>query len=208
MGMKPRRRRLLSPTFTDALEYAAELHADQQRKGPPGIPYVGHLLGVASLVLEHGGTETQAVAALLHDALEDRPHDGRTEREIARRFGPDVLRIARACTDSVGGDDPRDASTWRLRKETYIAHLADTPTDALLVSLADKLHNARKILADLREIGEALWSRFKGGKDGTLWYYREVARAFRASPLDSVLVGELERTVGAMERVTGSTERP
>ena len=195
-------RRLLSPTFTQALEYAAELHADQKRKGSAPIPYVGHLLGVASLVLEHGGTETEAIAALLHDALEDRPHDGRTEREIADRFGPEVLRIVQACTDSVGPDDPRDASTWHARKRQYVAHVAVMADDAALVSLADKLHNARKILLDLREVGDSVWGRFKATKDETLWYYRELATAFRARLPGHVLAEELERTVEEMQRVS------
>lgn len=199
MEMNLPERRLLSPTFTDALEYAAELHTDQERKGPPGIPYVGHLLGVASLVLEHGGTETQAIAALLHDALEDRPRDGRTEREIIERFGPEVLRIVEACTDSVDPDDPRDASTWHARKQRYVDHVAQMPDDAALVSLADKLHNARKIVLDLREEGESVWGRFKATKDDTLWYYRSLATAFRARLSDHVLAEELESTVREME---------
>ena len=195
-------RRLLSPTFTKALEYAAELHADQKRKGTAPIPYVGHLLGVASLVLEHGGTETEAIAALLHDALEDRPHDGRTEREIADRFGPEVLRIVQACTDSVGPDDPRDASTWHARKRQYVAHVAVMADDAALVSLADKLHNARKILLDLREVGDSVWGRFKATKDDTLWYYEKLAEAFQNRLPGHVLAEELERTVEEMQRVS------
>jgi (p)ppGpp synthase/HD superfamily hydrolase len=191
-------RRLLSRTFTAALEYAAELHADQQRKGTAPIPYVGHLLGVASLVLEHGGTETQAIAALLHDALEDRPHDGRTEREIAERFGPEVLRIVQACTDSTGPDDPRDASTWHARKQQYVAHIAHMDADAALVSLADKLHNARKIALDLRTDGESVWGWFKASKQDTRGYYDALAKAFRARLPGHVLAEELERTVREM----------
>jgi (p)ppGpp synthase/HD superfamily hydrolase len=198
--MKSRSRRLLSPAFTAALGYAAELHADQPRKGPVAIPYVGHLLGVASLVLEHGGSETQAIAALLHDALEDRPRNGRTAREITEQFGPHVLRIVAACTDSVGANDPRDASTWRARKQRYVAHIAHMADDAALVSLADKLHNARKIALDLREQGESVWDRFTATKDDTLWYYRSVAGAFRLRLPDHVLTGELERTVREMHR--------
>ena len=191
-------RRLLSPAFTAALEYAAELHADQQRKGTAPIPYVGHLLGVASLVLEHGGTETQAIAALLHDALEDRPHDGRTEREIAERFGPEVLRIVQACTDSIDPDDPRDASTWHARKQQYVAHIAHMDAEAALVSLADKLHNARKIVLDLRTDGERVWGWFKASKQDTRWYYDALAKAFRARLPGHVLAEELERTVREM----------
>jgi (p)ppGpp synthase/HD superfamily hydrolase len=197
MGTKPRCR-LLSRRFTEALAYAAELHVDQRRKGPGGIPYIGHLLGVASLVLEHGGTETQAIAALLHDAIEDRPREGRTEREIANRFGPDVLRIVQACTDSVDPNDPRDASTWKARKQQYVAHIKHMDDDAALVSLADKLHNARKIVLDLREAGERVWNRFTATKNQTLWYYRALAAAFRSRLPVHVLALELERTVDEM----------
>ena len=201
MGTKARSHRVLSPVFTEALEYAAELHVDQQRKGPGRIPYIGHLLGVASLVLEHGGSETQAIAALLHDAIEDRPRDGRTEREIADRFGPDVLRIVQACTDSVDPDDPRDASTWHARKQQYVTHIKHMDDDAALVSLADKLHNARKIVLDLREEGESVWNRFKATKDQTLWYYRALAAAFRSRLPGHVLAEEFERTVDEMHAV-------
>jgi GTP pyrophosphokinase len=203
MGTTPRRRRLLSPRFTEALTYAAELHADQQRKGPDRLPYIGHLLGVASLVLEHGGVETQAIAALLHDAIEDRPHDGRTEREIAERFGPEVLAIVQALTDSTDPDDPRDASTWHTRKQQYVAHVATMSDDAVLVSLADKLHNARKIVLDLREQGASVWGRFKATKDDTLWYYRELVTAFRSRLPGHVLAEELERTVAEMHESGG-----
>jgi (p)ppGpp synthase/HD superfamily hydrolase len=204
MGLKARSRRFLSPVFTDALGYAAELHADQERKGPGRIPYIGHLLGVASLVLEHGGGETEAIAALLHDALEDRPRGGRTEREIRERFGPRVLRIVEACTDSLDPDDPRDASTWKARKERYVAHIAELRDDAALVSLADKLHNARTIVLDLREHGEPVWDRFSATKGGTLWYYRELAGAFRSRLPGSVLAEELERTVREMRALAAS----
>jgi (p)ppGpp synthase/HD superfamily hydrolase len=197
MGTKPRCR-LLSRRFTEALAYAAELHVDQRRKGPGGIPYIGHLLGVASLVLEHGGTETQAIAALLHDAIEDRPREGCTEREISNRFGPDVLRIVQACTDSVDPNDPRDASTWKARKQQYVAHIEHMDDDAALVSLADKLHNARKIVLDLREAGERVWNRFTATKNQTLWYYRALAAAFRSRLPVHVLALELERTVDEM----------
>ncbi len=149
-------------------------------------------------MLEHGGTETQAIAALLHDALEDRPHDGRTEREIAERFGPEVLRVVQACTDNLDPDDPRDASTWHARKRQYLVHVADMSDDIALVSLADKLHNGRKIALDLREQGETVWARFKAGKADTLWYYRALAEAFRARLPHHVLTEELERTVQEM----------
>ena len=193
----------LSPTFTDALAYAAELHAAQRRKGPAEIPYIGHLIGVASIVLEHGGTEHQAIAALLHDAIEDHPNGGETEREIAERYGPTVLAIVQACTDSLPDSDERSASTWRARKEAYLEHLSEVGDDARLVSLADKLYNARAILKDLREVGHAVWDRFNVGPEETLWYYRSLVEAFQRTdrlPVQHrLLADELARTVAALE---------
>jgi hypothetical protein len=209
MGTRSSARRLLSPTFTAALEYAAELHADQERKGPPGIPYVGHLLGVASLVLEHGGTETQAIAALLHDALEDRPHDGRTEQEIAERFGDAVVAIVRSCTDSLEGSNDRSARTWRERKTRYLSHLRHVSAEARLVALCDKLYNARAIVADQQRMGNRVWRRFNAGKVDTLWYYEELVAAFlRCDPVPTEhrhLTMQFERTVGDMAALAGGT---
>jgi (p)ppGpp synthase/HD superfamily hydrolase len=155
------------------------------------------------LVLEHGGTETQAIAALLHDAIEDQPRDGETAREIGERFGSEVLRIVGACTDSLPGSSDRTAATWRARKERYLTHLREIDAAARLVSLADKVHNARAVLSDLRRIGDEVWSRFKVGKDETLWYYQALAEVFRASePI--ALTAELDRTVSEMLRLAGS----
>jgi (p)ppGpp synthase/HD superfamily hydrolase len=194
--------RAMSQDFTTALTYAAELHATQRRKGPAKIPYIAHLLGVASLVLEHGGTETQAIAALLHDAIEDHPNDGRTEREIHERFGSGVLAIVHACTDSLPDSDDRSAATWRPRKEAYLEHIPHVADEARLVSLADKLYNARAILRDLRDVGNAVWARFNVGRDDTLWYYRSLADAFltlESLPTQQrLLAEELARTVRAM----------
>ena len=167
--------------FRDALVWAAELHEHQKRKGGE-IPYVAHLIGVASIVLEHGGDEDQAIAALLHDALEDQAHR-MTPGEIRTRFGEKVEKIVEACTNG----DPeeqrsRDKAKWRARKQKYIDEVATKPVEALLVSMADKLYNARSILEDYREIGEALWPRFTTGKDGTLWYYRSLLTAFKPAP--------------------------
>src|SRR6202790_4352965 len=151
--------------------YAFALHASQRRKGTT-IPYISHLMSVAALVLEHGGDEEQAIAGLLHDAIED--VGAEQEAVIAGRFGPRVARIVRACTDA----DTLPKPPWRARKEAYIAHLEHADRDALLVSCADKLHNARAIVGDLRTHGLAVFDRFTGGRAGTIWYYASLAKVF------------------------------
>jgi (p)ppGpp synthase/HD superfamily hydrolase len=182
---------MLTDRFDNALSYASRIHRDQRRKGT-AIPYVSHLLAVASLTLEHGGDEEQAIAALLHDAAEDQ---GGAERlaDIAARFGPDVAAIVADCTDSWTEPKP----PWRARKEAYLAHLPARPARSLLVSLADKTHNARAIVADLRVHGDALWGRFTGGAEGTIWYYGALAAVF-AEALPCPLADELTRTVAQM----------
>jgi GTP pyrophosphokinase len=186
----------LSARFEDALVFAARLHAAQVRKGT-SIPYVSHLLGVASIALEHGATEDEAIAALLHDSVEDADEDPAAVREeIGRRFGGAVLEIVDGCTDA----DQKPKPPWRARKETYLAHLPEAPASIRLVSASDKLYNARAILADYRAVGEALWGRFNGGRDGTLWYYRALADTFlRVGP--ERLAGDLQRVVGEIERL-------
>jgi GTP pyrophosphokinase len=170
------------------------LHASQTRKGK-NVPYVAHLLAVASLVLEAGGDEDEAIAALLHDAIEDQG-DKITLEDIGSCFGEKVAAIVASCTDSTTVPKP----PWRARKQTYIAHLKDASTSARLVSIADKLHNARSILADYRLLGEAVWGRFNGGKQGTLWYYRALVDAFQESgPIP--LLKELDRVVSEIERL-------
>ncbi len=185
--------------FRDALVWAAELHESQRRKGG-NIPYVAHLIGVASIVLEHGGDEDQAIGALLHDALEDQAHR-MTPGEIRERFGEKVERIVEACTDGDPDEQrDRDPVKWRVRKQKYIDEVATKPAEALLVSMADKLYNARAILEDYREIGDKLWPRFTAGRDGTLWYYRSLLFAFRPRA-DGRLWHELDRTVAEIERL-------
>lgn len=187
--------RPLGDRFRDALVYAAELHEDQARKGSD-IPYVSHLLSVASLVLEHGGDEDQAIAALLHDAAEDQ--GGReTLRAIEARFGERVARLVDACTDA--HEEPKPL--WRERKERYLRHLRhEVPGEALIVSMADKLHNARAILLDFRTHGDDLWSRFRADRSGVLWYYRCLVDTY-ADRIESPLLDELERTIGELERL-------
>jgi (p)ppGpp synthase/HD superfamily hydrolase len=177
------------------------LHRHQKRKGTETV-YVSHLLGVASLVLEYGGDEKQAIAALLHDAMEDQ---GATFAAIEQLFGTDVARIVAACTDGVP-DAAGIKPEWRPRKEAYIAHLAKVESDVLLVSVADKLYNARAILADYREMKEELWPRFSAGRE-TLWYYRALADKFAelvpAKGNLRRLVNELEFTVSLLENEAG-----
>ena len=188
--------------FRDALVWAAELHEEQKRKGG-NVPYVAHLIGVASIVLEHGGDEDQAIAALLHDALEDQAHR-MTPGEICARFGQKVEAIVEACTDGDAEEQrDRDPARWRVRKQKYIDEIASKPAEALLVSMADKLYNARAILEDFREIGDKLWPRFTAGKEGNLWYYRALLTAFRARA-DNRLWHELDRTVADIERLATS----
>ena len=186
----------LSDRYQQAFRYAADLHAGQERKGN-GVPYLAHLMSVSALVLEHGGTEDQAIAALLHDAAEDQGGVPTLE-EIRRRFGDVVADIVAACSDSMVQPKP----PWRGRKEAYLAKLRHASSSARLVTAADKLHNARAVLRDLREIGDAIWSRFRAGKDGTLWYYRQLADVLGETG-PRKLAEELERTVSEIERLAG-----
>lgn len=189
---------MLTSRFKEALCFCTDLHAGQIRKGS-GIPYVAHLLGVASLVLEYGGSEDEAIAALLHDAVEDQ--GGKDTRQlIAEKFGENVIQIVDGCTDS----DTSPKPPWRERKEAYIAHLKSAPPSVLLVSSCDKLYNARSILADFRLMGDAIWERFKGGKkEGTLWYYQSLVVEFKKTGNHPVY-DELERTVNEIMRLVGN----
>ena len=190
---------MYGPRFDDALTYAARLHRAQVRKGF-GIPYITHLLAVAAIVGEHGGTEDEVIAALLHDAVEDQGGQPRLA-EIRARFGDAVAAIVWGCTDA----DTVPKPPWRERKDAYVAHLAAASPSIRLVSSADKLHNARAILLDLRTLGPALWDRFTGGRDGSLWYYRALADAFlRLSP--GPLADELARAVAEIERLAAGDE--
>jgi GTP pyrophosphokinase len=183
---------MLSDRFTQALTYTHQLHANQVRKGS-GIPYIAHLLGVASIALEYGANEDEAIASLLHDAIEDQG-GASTREEIRRRFGDNVTAIVDGCTDA----DTTPKPPWRQRKEAYIAHIPKASPSVLLVSAADKLYNARSILKDYRLLGDALWQRFQGGKDGTLWYYRSLVDAFKKTG-NLEIFAELERVVTQIE---------
>ena len=185
----------LSARFEQALVLAAQKHARQTRKGTD-VPYVAHLLGVANIALTYGADEDEAIAALLHDAVEDQG-GVETREEIRRLFGHRVAEIVVACSDT----DVEPKPPWEERKKTYIAHLREASPSVRLVSAADKLDNARAILADYRVLGEALWSRFNGGREGTLWYYRTLVETFRESGL-TPLVAELSEVVGEIDRLT------
>jgi GTP pyrophosphokinase len=194
----------LSPRFEQALLYASAIHAGQVRKAT-GTPYLAHLLGVASIALEHGATEDEAIGALLHDACEDA--GGRTRLEDIRvRFGRRVTGIVAGCTDAY--DTPKPP--WLGRKKAYLAHLPEASKSTRLVSAADKLYNARAILRDLRCHGNAVWNRFNGGKEGRLWYYRSLAEAFlKHGPRE--LGKELDRVVSEIEALAaraGRSARP
>jgi (p)ppGpp synthase/HD superfamily hydrolase len=182
----------LGPRFLEAFLFAAEKHAGQVRKAST-TPYIAHLMGVASLTLEFGGDEDMAIAALLHDVVED-CGGAPMLREVKKRFGRRVAKIVDGCTDSVVDPKP----PWRERKETYIRHLKDADAETRLVSAADKLNNVRSILSDYREVGESIWARFNGGRDGTLWYYRALVREFKRGKPNR-LIHELELAARELE---------
>lgn len=188
---------MLSERFTTALVFATELHATQVRKGS-GVPYIAHLLGVASLVLEYGGNEGEAIAGLLHDSIEDQGGLA-TRDEIYYRFGLEVTTIVEGCTDTFTTPKP----PWKKRKEDYLEHLKTASDSVKLVSCADKLYNARSILKDYQEIGEELWTRFKGKKEGTLWYYQSLVEVF-STHFSSPIVQELRQVVTQLTTLANS----
>jgi (p)ppGpp synthase/HD superfamily hydrolase len=190
----------LTERFDRALLYATHVHGGQVRKGT-AVPYIAHLMAVAATVLEYGGAEDVAIAALLHDAVEDQGGEPRLA-DIRNRFGARVAEIVRACSDSVANTSAGEPKEdWHLRRVRYVAHLASADEATLLVSLADKVHNARSILRDLREpkVGAAVWGRFKASRQDTLWHYRELANAFMQYR-PGQLAQELGEIVDALER--------
>lgn len=196
---------LLTPRFRDALNLVYELDANHPRKGTD-IPYLAHLMSVCSMVLTGGGDEDQACAALLHDTLED--HAKSVTREaLEARFGKRVCALVEALTDTPkryrGGEKPE----WRPRKEAYLRHLGKAKKEVLLISSADKLDNARAIFEDYKKIGDKLWPRFNGGKEGQLWYYRELVKAYRAAGFRNPVTRDLERVVEELARESGKQDR-
>lgn len=195
-------RALLTERFDAAFALAHRVHRRQTRKQTP-VPYMAHVMGVTSLVLEYGGTQDEAIAALLHDAIEDAPPDlgpDWVRREIRAHFGEAVLDIVEHCTDT----DEQPKPPWLARKSRYIERVAEAPPSALLVSSADKLYNVSAILRDFRRIGDEVWTRFStdAGKDGTIGYYRALANIFN-SRLGTALADDLERVVGTLESEAG-----
>lgn len=187
----------LGSRFDEALVFTAQKHSGQSRK-QSNVPYLTHPLSVAALVLEAGGDEDQAIAALLHDVVEDCGGAPVLE-EIRQRFGERVAGIVDACSDT----DEEPKPPWRARKERYLGHLREAGEDVRLVSVADKLHNVRSIVADYREIGDAVWERFAGRREGSLWYYRALLDIFLQGRRNR-LVDELERNVVELERMVNT----
>jgi len=190
---------VLTDRFDRALLYATHVHGGQVRKGT-STPYVAHLLAVAATVLEYGGDEDLAIAALLHDSAEDQGGKARLD-DVRNRFGERVARIVEACSDSLADTRKGERKAhWRKRKEAYLAHLRTADENILRVSLADKVHNARAILRDFRkpDIGEKIWGRFSAGKERTLWYYRSLADTF-CERLPGQLSNELREIVEVLE---------
>jgi (p)ppGpp synthase/HD superfamily hydrolase len=182
----------LGPRFLRAFQFAAEKHASQFRKAST-IPYIAHLMGVASLVLEAGADEDLAIAALLHDVVED-CGGAPMLKQVRRRFGARVAKVVDGCTDA----DTYPKPPWRQRKENHLRHLAAADADTRLVSAADKLNNVRSILSDYREVGELVWARFQGGREGSLWYYRSLRDEFLCHPPNRI-TREFELAVRELE---------
>ena len=186
------RRAKLTSRFEEALVYAARLHAGQTRKAS-GTPYVAHLLSVAALVMEDGGDEDEAIAALLHDAIEDQGGDT-ARQEIRRRFGETIMAIVDGCSDAETVPKP----PWRERKEAFLSSLRHVSPQVRRVVAADKLHNVRSLRREVQRQGEAIWQHFRGGKEGTLWYHREVTRILEEKGT-GWLVTELREAVANLE---------
>ncbi len=195
---------MLGERFRRALDLTFELHRAQSRKGS-GAPYLGHLLGVASIVIETGGSEDEAIAALLHDAAEDQGGHATVER-IRAEFGDPVAAVVEECSDSFGEPKP----PWRERKQAYLERLDGASEAALAVSLADKLHNMRTIVVDYRAVGESLWVRFNADRDEVLWYYRSLAAAFarlRPGPLATELGGSVSEVERLIEKASAGSAK-
>ena len=199
---------ILSDKFAHALQFAIDLHRERPQEGTT-IPYVSHLLAVSALVFEHGGNEVQATAALLHHAVEDQggtPKRAAALREdIRRRFGDEVLAIVVACEDP---DNPRGRSSWRQHKADYLSRLPTLPDAARIVSMADKLNDARRILTDHLDMGSAVWKRFSASPQDVIWYYQSLCAVYREIPSGSSaetrLLRKLEQVVAEIRFVAHS----
>jgi (p)ppGpp synthase/HD superfamily hydrolase len=192
---------LLSPRLQQALDYAIQLHGRNARKHSQ-VPILAHLLSVCALVQHDGGDEDEAIAALLHDSLEDKP--GETSPAVlSKRFGPRVLELIQLATDTppdyAGGPKP----PWRDRKERYLEHVRQASPANLRVTVADKVDNLRAMLADYRRVGDSLWDRFNAGKPDQLWYYQSVLAAYKEAGFSGPLLDELDRLVGQLVHAAG-----
>jgi (p)ppGpp synthase/HD superfamily hydrolase len=189
----------LTQRLGQALTLAIEAHEGQVRKGT-NIPYISHPIAVASIALEHGADEDQAIAALLHDAIED--GGANYENRIRVQFGDRVVGIVNGCTDGVP-DDSGQKAPWEERKLKYIKHLSEASDDVLLVSGSDKLHNARSIVEDLISSGQSVFDRFTATKAQTLWYYESLSNIFeeKRTPISKAL----KDTVGRMKTLSGAS---
>ena len=191
----------LTERFHKAMVYATELHKDQTRKSTT-ITYISHPFGVASLVLEANGDEDQAIAALLHDIPEDCGGEPRL-LEIAEMFGARVEKIVRGCSDSLV-EDPAEKAEWRERKEAHINHLNDADMDTLIVTAADKAHNARSIATDLQNQGASLWGRFNAEREDIIWYYESVYAVLHHRKVTSTLLTPLRNAIDVMRGSTAA----
>ncbi len=194
--MEPTR---LTDRFGAALQLALQVHGQDWRKASP-VPYLAHLMSVSALVLGDGGDEDEAIAALLHDTLEDHPQEV-TRSDLEEKFGARVRHLVEICTDTpvdyIGGERPE----WHGRKRAYLEHIRHTPPADLRVPLADKLDNTRALVADYRQLGDKLWSRFTAGEEHQLWFYRSAVAAFQHAGLASPMLAELDRSVEELERL-------
>jgi len=191
---------VLGQRFSDALCLANALHAGQQRK-VSGVPYISHVLAVASLVIENDGTEDEAIAALLHDAVED-CGGLQTLDAIRVRFGEAVAGIVLGCSDTVETPKP----PWRERKEHHLLQLASAEGSVKLVSIADKLHNVRSSLRDLAARGSLFWESFSGGREGVVWYLSELLRIYEQSTVPAPLVAELADSLQRLQALIAITD--
>jgi (p)ppGpp synthase/HD superfamily hydrolase len=189
----------LSNRFQEAFNFAFKLHRNQIRKGSK-IPYLTHLMAVATLVLENGGNEEEAIAALLHDAVEDQG-GLETLEQIRNRFGEGVAYIVKECSDSFSTPKP----PWRERKLNYLNKLESASPSVLRVSLADKLHNIRSLLSIYLQDGEEIWERFRGGKEGTLWYYHQLSRTFQLHG-ENIMLSEFNDVLNRLDRIIESNK--
>ena len=193
----------LSTRFDHALLFASQIHREQDRK-KSGIPYISHLLGVTSIVLDYGGDEEMGIAALLHDAVED--HGGRPMLKVIEQlFGARVAKMVDGCTDSYA-EDPKKKESWERRKFRYLRRIRHEDAETRFVSAADKLYNVRAVLRDLRYDGEIIFTRFSAPKVKTLWYYRSLVREYRAGGIThrlKPLIDDLDRVVTEVEHLSG-----